>query len=724
VATQPTSPIYVPRPAEQQAWLGSPVSANPNIFGPPSTLQTRPPFIVPRPAEVQFWQWQPPFNPQLANKAKPSTPFYKLWRYDHVPQPDWVGTPQRSAPIQILGRKTTAKQKLWRWDHVPLPDWQMPVDWMNSNIIQILDHKPTSPQKLWRYDYDNDVRLWQGQPVPTNINTIPTTSPFHKLWRWDYEADRFWTGQPVASPLSLTNVTTGPVQAPVYNLRGDQEVRIWQWQPPFNPQLANKPSAAHNPFYKLWRYDIVPQPDWQMPIEWMNSAIIQQLDFKPTSPQKLWRWDYDSDVRLWLGQPVATNINTFPVPSTLQTLPPFIVPRPAEQQPWIWQPPFNPQLFAPSAPVQLYAVSPVWAPDADPPPQWVGTPKPVPLTIFNASVKTQSPFFRLWRWDYVPSPDWVGTPLSSLIIQQLDHKPTSPTKLWRYDYVPQPDWVGTPISAYAAFQLTKSPTSPTKFWRWDHVPTPDWLGTPVSSLIIRQLDFKPTSPTKFWRWDYVPSPDWVGTPLPAKGLQSLILAGKPYFKLWRWDYDSDVRLWLGQPEPMPFAIFKPNVKTIPPFFRLWRYDYDSDSRLWVGQPVASNIEFLPPAPPVPPPLPRRFSVKNLFPPNLTYTVANPNTSLPTPARTSPLVKVYLNEPATVYQVTASSVSLQFIRPDGTFYYVTGSPYTYISSVNGYPYIIYTSATGEFNQIGWWTAVFSIGNAVSQQFAFYIHPPGM
>ena len=448
--------------------------------------------------------------------------------------------------------------------------------------------------------------------------------------------------------------------------------KLWRWDFVPNPDWLGTPIAARavqDASYppssptKLWRWDYVPASEWLATP--LSAGVLAQLDYKPTAPQKLWRYDYDSDIKLWLGQPIGLNPNNY--------------------------------VFTP-APIQ----APFYGPRGDTETKlWVGAPIPMSFQTFNIKANV-NPFFKLWRSDVVPPPDWLGTPQSAFILEELDYKPSAAQK----------------------------------FWRWDLVPSTDWLGTSQAARILQQLDYKPASPQKFWRYDYVPPTEWVGNPKISRLLEILISGGNPFHRLWRYDYDSDIRLWLGKPDPVPFPIFSGHVvvqKAVKTKF--WRYDWDSDFRAWQARPLASNIEFLKPAPTPPiPPVLRRYSIKNLFPPNLTYTVANPNTTLPTPARTSPLVKVYVNEPATVYmniydvapveyQVTASSVVLQFIRPDGTFYYVVGSPYTYISNVYGYPFITYTSAVGEFNQVGWWTVVFTIGTAQSQQFAFYIHAPG-
>jgi hypothetical protein len=399
--------------------------------------------------------------------------------------------------------------------------------------------------------------------------------------------------------------------------------------------------------------------------------------------------------KFWLSTPVATNIETIPVPappSTTLSRATLFVPNPPPTQPWQWQPPYNIQLNVPS-PTQLYAISGLWAPDPVPVEFWQITFQR--NAVLNPPV-VQQPFYKLWRYDLVPPTDWLGTPQAAHTLQALDYKPFH--RLWRWDLVPDQFWLGQPVPSNIEFIPAPTVTLPfSKLWRWDHVPAPDWVGTPQSSNILRQLTH-----------------------------------ATPYHRLWQWNIEPD-KFWLGTP-------VAPFIKNIPPPLVLpfsqkqwqWAYTYDPPPP-WIWTPPYPS-PYVPPIPPPPPPIPRRPSIKNLFPPNLTYTVANPNTSLPTPSRTSPLVKVYVNEPATVYlaiydvapveyQVSAASVLLQFIRPDGSFYYVIGSPYTYIAQVNGFPFIIYTSAVGEFNQVGWWTAVFTIGTAQSQQFAFYIHAPG-
>ena len=487
-----------------------------------------------------------------------------------------------------------------------------------------------------------------------------------KAWHYDYDTEvKLWLGKP--QPAFSLHVPLPPT--PFF--------KLWRWDLDNSTQWLGTPQASAiltmlveggRPFPKsFWRYDYVPPPDWQMLPGFETSAIIQILVSGGRPFSKLWQWNYD--------------------------------PPPPWQMPNEW----------------------MNANTAD---------------IYNLAGE---PFFREWRWDYDSDIKlWLGEPMPmpGPIFESVIGPPVTPKPIfnpYRDDIKTDTDlWLGTPRSSALLRMLTVGGKPFAKEWRSDILlDAPLWQWQPPGSDIVRLLTEATPFAKRNWRSDIVPPPDW-GMPnfWMSSDINRILSANKPNHRLWQWNFDPPP-FWLGQP-------VAPFVKRIPPppinprtqGQGLWAYHHQPTIP-WTWVPLFPVV-ILPPAPP-PIPFPRRYSVKNLFPPNLTYTVNNPNTSLPTPAATSPQVKVYVNEPATVYlglfdiapveyQVTAASVQLQFIRPDGTFYYVVGSPYTYISMVNGYPYITYTSAVGEFNQIGWWTAVFSIGPAVSQQFAFYIYPP--
>lgn len=490
---------------------------------------------------------------------------------------------------------------------------------------------------------------------------------------------------------------------PVYVPR-PPDIPVWQGKPVASNIEFLKPFP---PFHKMWRDDYVPDPPWQTPNEFMNSPAQFMLQRRPFA-KDLWQWNYDPPPP-WSMTPDNMTANTLLL---------FVVGGQPFSKLWQW--------------------------NYDPPPPWQMPSAYMAASTNNILVKAGEPFFRLWQWNYDSDTRiWLSgpIPIPGPIFNSVVNPPLSPKPIfnqWRDDVNTDTAlWLGTPVSSAVLKFVTAGGMPFSKLWREDILlDAPLWNWQPPGSSAIRLLTAKTPFAKDLWRWDNVPPPDWAMPPFwMGSNINRILSAKKPFNRLWQWNLEPD-KFWLGH----PVGVFAPRIPPpITPFFHRTQpygvFNFEPPPP-WNWLPHYPSV-ILPPIPPPPPPIPtpRRYSVKNLFPPNLTYTVANPNTSLPTPARTSPLVKVYLNEPATVYlgifdiapveyQVTAASVSLQFIRPDGTFYYVTGSPYTYISSVNGYPYIIYTSATGEFNQIGWWTAVFSIGNAVSQQFAFYIHPPGM
>lgn len=563
---------------------------------------------------------------------------------------------------------------------------------------------------------------WQGAPVaqPFVVRqpTTNTTSK-QKLWRWDYAPDPPWQ-----MPVEWEN--SAPIQI-----------------------LGHKPAAQKD----LWRYDLVPQPDWQMPIDWQNSALIQILNHLPTSKQKLWRWDYvpqpdwqmpsaymASDPNYiptkvtepfyklwrfdyvsqpdWLGQPVAVPIS-YTTPSTVQSRSAFYAPRPAELQYWNASP-------QPAFSIRIPVVLPFFNPkqfNLVPDPPWVWQPPPSPI-LRQLDFTTTSPT-KLWRWDYVPQPDWLGTPLPANTLFDLLRSGEPFNKLWRWDLVPQPDWIGRPQPSYASYIPPTFPTSPTKLWRWDYVPQPDWLGQPVANFVALTTA-KTASPfTKSWRFDYVPQPDWVGTPLAAHILQAFDHKPTSPTKLWRWDLDNSSAFW-------QFVYTRDTVLLITPPPKPISYTNHSNynalslniDTYWVGGPVAVPIVsyYTPPPPPV---IPTRRAVKNIFPVQFYYGLSTLAQAVPP----NPLLypsKVFVNQPANVIiklerPVVPDDLALiTFVRPDGSTYYVSvSSPYMFIGDVFGQLSIIYTTALNELNQRGWWSVTFTLGDSISNPFAFYI-----
>jgi hypothetical protein len=121
--------------------------------------------------------------------------------------------------------------------------------------------------------------------------------------------------------------------------------------------------------------------------------------------------------------------------------------------------------------------------------------------------------------------------------------------------------------------------------------------------------------------------------------------------------------------------------------------------------------------------PARQAIKNIFATQLVYSVQSTN-QFTTPNPSLPPVKVYQNEPAhlmlRVQDIPQVPVYLFITRPDGTSYYVDQT-YIYASVLRHGKFLDYTSAVGEFNQMGWWLAQYIIGESISQQFSFYITP---
>ena len=57
------------------------------------------------------------------------------------------------------------------------------------------------------------------------------------------------------------------------------------------------------PFWKEWRYDYVPPTDWQYPNFWENADALYLPITEPF--HKFWRYDLNTDTALWLGQPLS-----------------------------------------------------------------------------------------------------------------------------------------------------------------------------------------------------------------------------------------------------------------------------------------------------------------------------------------------------------------------------------------------------------------------------------
>lgn len=126
---------------------------------------------------------------------------------------------------------------------------------------------------------------------------------------------------------------------------------------------------------------------------------------------------------------------------------------------------------------------------------------------------------------------------------------------------------------------------------------------------------------------------------------------------------------------------------------------------------------------VPPP-PIRSAYKNIFARQLLYSITSLAGQLP-PSRTSPDVKVRINEPAnlflTINQLPTEPVGLTIYRPDDSVYYVEPGMFVYAAVVFSQPYVIYTTAVDELDQVGWWLVSYTIHSGLSDPFSFYIWP---
>jgi len=456
-----------------------------------------------------------------------------------------------------------------------------------------------------------EARIWQWTTPGSSALQLLTGKPKNKqLWRYDYVSDPPWTYPWSSANANYIALNIPNARAPFYTQRG-AEFPPWQF-----PDFWENADALYlpivKPFSKLWRYDYVPPTDWQYPNFWENADTLYLPVTEPFS--KLWRYDLITDTALWLGSPQSAY--------TQQQLDY----RPSSPTKfWRWD--YVPQpdwLGEPQSSVILIELSAtpyhkLWRYDVVPQPDWLGTPEGISQQLRNV---TPQPFYKLWRYDIVPDPPWQ-VPLWMLSNWDTAGPPeTNPFyKFWRYDYQPTPDWLGEPIAtsigtippSVVQASLVRPPvvvgTPPTDMWWvgaplsqpitlpqltqlyapvsgwWSSIPEQtDWVGTPRSTPTSTSPSGNPFF--RLWRYDQVPASEWVGNPLASNIISQL--AHKPFNKLWRWDYEPD-KFWQGTP-------VSPFVKRIPPppppFHKFWRYDQVPATE-WVGHQIGSAVLYLP-----------------------------------------------------------------------------------------------------------------------------------
>jgi hypothetical protein len=579
----------------------------------------------------------------------------KFWRYDPVPEtmwysykPEWMN----SAVIQMLDHKPTAPQKFWRYDY----DSSVVSNTASLSVPHALFPmgNPFTPLQ-WAFNTDTDTRVWSWQdlnvavsiqalslnlPTPPFYATKPSgltewlgtpltafaleqpqqSNPFHKQWRYDTDTDvRTWLAAPIANTtVNLTPQSHTAIRGPLYTQR-PVPPPDWQWQAPYALNPLNK---QQNPFFKLWRYDTVPQPDWLPTLDNLNANTLDILivggnpfqklwrydtdtdvrtwavtvdnlaantlfilDFKPTAPQKLWRYDVVPQPDWVVASAANTTINLTPFPKTL-VLAPFWA------DTYVPPPDWSPALANLSVPPIDYPthtplLPPQWLDLVYTPPDWLGVSTAVPLSASSslANQQARAPFY---THTYVPPPDWFPTPRADFGLLTASFTPFS--KLWRYDYVPPPDWVAlTEYEDADALQLLDyKPTSPPRFWHHDQVPPPDWVGHSTADLNLTILSAQVTLPfSKLWRWDYDPPPPWM-PPIDNLTADTLVaLDFKPRIPPQWLDLVYTPPDWRAQPTstPLAAAISLANQQVRAPLYTP-HYVPPPD---WLGEPLATSV---------------------------------------------------------------------------------------------------------------------------------------
>jgi len=422
--------VFVPKPRDEQSiWVGTP-SYNPLLLllAPPSD-----PLILPAPQPnvavgADLWQGSPDSAATMILQAQQAAPeFAPPTQFNYVPDPVWQGEPQSAQslilpipPIPPFTREIVliARGPLW----VPKPP--KPEDWVFISPVALASAIP-QPEPFsiqWRYDFEPD-KFWQGNPNSAYSLTMLARRPFFKLWRWDYEPDKFWQGAPIQ-----TNIEFFPFT---------------------------------EPFSKLWRYD--EDSDVR---QWTGSPIsaatLQGLAVIGQPKQKFWRYDFASGETYWQGSPIPTNTETLPVTN------PF-------HRQWRW--------------------------DHDQPAYWQGAP-----TQYNAEIATRiTPFFRLWRYDLDQTTFWQGTPTQDLAL--LNITPFKPK--WQFNIAEETYWRAElrrnlPIQKAppVGFQMDASLTI-----REDTY----WLEPQHRNIVIGSLTPK-LPPAYTWSY-YATDPYWQGKPI-------------------------------------------------------------------------------------------------------------------------------------------------------------------------------------------------------------------
>lgn len=458
-ATQPQAPFYVPRPAETQSWTPTSENLDSNILA----------ILTAQKIHAVGGQVQ-----------------QKFWRYDHVPMPDWQVTAEtlNSEIINILtarkiygaGGQTPTKQ--WHYDfHVEAPLWLgQPVD---SNQLNILYSQVTffgaagqAPTKFWRYDYVPPPD-WQitAENMDAEALTLPTVTPFYRQWHYDFVPPPDWqitaeamNSEPLAM-LTARAVYGAGGQAPTKQWHYDFHIEapLWLGTPVWNNTLAELVEGGE-PFSRLWRWEVVPAPDWPaQPLPQPNilSFLTKQKIYGAGGevPTKFWRWDLLPPPD-WPATPLASDAISILTAKKIYGQ-------------------------GGQAPTKF------WRYDLVPTPDW--QPAAESLNSETLYLPSAKPFSKLWRYDYhIEAPVWLwAAPRSdTLAIIKLSPLPTGAGRQWSFGFgylIEQPLWLWTApgSSTMAAIELSALPVGAGRQWSFGFgfmIEQPVWAGAPTANL--------------------------------------------------------------------------------------------------------------------------------------------------------------------------------------------------------------------------------------------------
>jgi len=553
-------------------WLGTPEPAVSLTIPKPQPLNKqlwRYDYDVEAPTK---WQGSPLGSNVINALTAGGAPFFKQWEYHYEPDKFWQGEP---VPTNIeFFPFIMPFHKLWRYDLITDTYW---VGTPTFNEVPEELVAPFSIEWASQYAWDSDVKLWSFRPQPSRTLIDLAAQPFYKQWRYDYEPDKYWAGNPIQ-----TNIQFFPFVKPFgkqweYNLITDT---WWQGTPTSNTM----PAQFAQPFFKQWRYDLEPDKYWlgtPQPADTLSALVSGGAPFF-----KQWRYDLEWD-KVWQGSPIQTNIQFFP----------FVVPFHRQ-----WEYHFEPDKYWQGQPLQATGTinlpitlpfSNEWAPqytlDSDVRLWQRYSWSAISLELL---VEGGAPFYKQWRYDFEPDKFWQGAPVRSQAL--FTPLPTPLNKqLWRYDFEPDKYWQWGSQASDNLFMLVEGGPPFFKLWRYDYdveYPT-KWQGTPMGNQGTSILS--PVSPRhnewiKPYLYDVEFPNKWQGAPLSATPT-IFLPPTSPFFKLWRWDY-ATTEYWGFTSQPADTLWI--HVMGGTPTHRQWRYDFEPD-KYWQGAPVPTNILFFP-----------------------------------------------------------------------------------------------------------------------------------